>query len=484
MQIVTTTPLALFIFLAIIYLGPWRGLWLFFLTMPFGSSAAVNLAGLGSVSLTDSSIIALWLSLIGRGVSFPQLFGTLRAGQPGLWLLLLLVVTFVSGVFFPRVFSGQTDVFALVRIGGLGQIALRPLEPIGSNFGQIFRMTLSCLTFFVLATVFRKNGKFEEIHRAIIAATLVHAVLAFADVASYAVGLPDLLDIIRTANLNFLDNQKMFGVKRLSGGFPEPSSFSYYTIGLYAYWLKYWFSERSSRLGGLLLLVTSFMLLRSMSSEALVGIASFTILFLAWHFGSIAKRRKSTLVYVTLTMVLPFAIGICLLIYNLNPAIAQTLDLLIFSKLSSGSGIERMQWNTQALRNFFDTYGVGAGIGSVRASSWLFTCLGSFGVVGTGLYLTFIFQCIFAKPPQALSDTPAARVAAALQAALLAIFIQSLLTKPYPNLETPFFAMAGLAVGLLRHLTLSSRKAVPSPHRGKVRSGMDMTHLSKKRQGV
>ena len=457
MQILSTTPFALIIFIAIVVLGPWRGLWLLFLTMPFGSSAALNLSGLGSLSLTDAGILALWVSLIGRRISFGQLFGTLRQGQPGLFLFLLMIVTVISGLFFPRVFSGHTEVFSLVRMGGVAQIALRPLEPIGSNLGQIFRMLFSGSIFFVLATVFRKEGRHGEIHKALIIASVAHVLLAIADVGSYALGLPDLLDGMRTMNMMFLDNQMMFGVKRLSGGFPEPSSFSFYTVGLYAYWLKYWFSERTSRIGAIMVLLMAFLLLRSLASSALVGIACFTILFFAWHLGSIAKRKKATVVYIVLTMILPISFGLGVVVYNLNPAFATSLDTLIFSKLSSGSGIERMQWNTQALLNFFDTFGIGAGIGSVRASSWLFTSLGSFGVLGTGLYLAFIIQTFRARPPQTAADTGAANVVAALQSAMLAVFIQSLLTKPYPNLETPFFAMAGLAVGLTRHMVLTQR---------------------------
>jgi hypothetical protein len=459
MQIVTTTPFALIIFIGILVLGPWRGLWLFFLSMPFGSSAAINLAALGSLSVTDAGIIALWMSIIGRRISFGQLFGTLRLGQPGLALFLLLIVAVISGIFFPRVFSGQTEVFALVRMGGAAEIALRPLQPIGSNIGQIFRMLLSGSIFFVLATVFRKDGRYDEIHKALIVASVAHVVLAFMDVGSYAIGLPNLLDVIRTMNLNFLDNQTIFGVKRLSGGFPEPSSFSFYTVGLYAYWLKYWFSERTSRLGAIMVLLMAFLLLRSLASSALVGIACFTILFFAWHLGNIAKRKKATVVYIVLTMIMPISFGLGVVVYNLNPAFATSLDTLIFSKLSSGSGIERMQWNTQALQNFYDTFGIGAGIGSVRASSWLFTSLGSFGVLGTGLYLAFIIQTFRARPPLSAADTVAANVVTALQSAMLAVFIQSLLTKPSPNLETPFFAMAGLAVGLTRHMVLTQRAA-------------------------
>jgi hypothetical protein len=43
---------------------------------------------------------------------------------------------------------------------------------------------------------------------------------------------------------------------------------------------------------------------------------------------------------------------------------------LILSKPTSDSGVERASWNALALQNFFDTWGLGAGLGTNRSSSF------------------------------------------------------------------------------------------------------------------
>jgi hypothetical protein len=66
------------------------------------------------------------------------------------------------------------------------------------------------------------------------------------------------------------------------------------------------------------------------------------------------------------------------------------IDLLIFNKSASASGIERESWNTFALQNFFDSYGLGVGLGTVRSSSFPLALLSNVAVPGTVFYLLFI----------------------------------------------------------------------------------------------
>jgi hypothetical protein len=79
---------------------------------------------------------------------------------------------------------------------------------------------------------------------------------------------------------------------------------------------------------------------------------------------------------------------------SLDDAASQTVrnyfDLLIFNKSSSDSGIQRDSWNTFALQNFFDSWGFGVGLGTVRVSSFPLALLSNVGVPGTILYLLFV----------------------------------------------------------------------------------------------
>ncbi|MEP1765202.1 MAG: hypothetical protein ABJJ53_00900 [Sulfitobacter sp.] len=325
------------------------------------------------------------------------------------------------------------------------------------------RLIISASAFVLFATVFRKHAGNQHIIRAVTIASFLHIFLSVADLTSHAIGFPEALSYIRTSAANMLDNQIMLGIKRMSGGFPEPSSYSYYTIGLYAFWLTYWFRSKSSKGGGIMAIVMALLLIRSTSTSAFVCLGTFTALFFSAHFASIARNRHAFLTYLTIGFVTPICIAAFVLAYNFVPALQSLLDHILFDKASSASGVERMSWNTQALKNFYETYGLGTGIGSVRSSSWLTSTLGSMGIIGLGLFLWFIVQCFLTKSAPKDRNTQTTILAIALQNGAAGVFLQSLITKPYPNLEVPFFAMLGIAIGLLGYQARQSVAGAPAP---------------------
>jgi hypothetical protein len=73
------------------------------------------------------------------------------------------------------------------------------------------------------------------------------------------------------------------------------------------------------------------------------------------------------------------------------------LDQLIFSKSATSSGIERNSWNTTALQNFFDSYGIGVGLGTVRTSSFPVALLSNVGIPGTIFYVLFAMSAFLRR---------------------------------------------------------------------------------------
>jgi hypothetical protein len=71
----------------------------------------------------------------------------------------------------------------------------------------------------------------------------------------------------------------------------------------------------------------------------------------------------------------------------------------VMNKAGSSSGVERMGWNAQGVTNFLDTYGIGVGLGSIRASSFLVVVLANLGVVGVVCYGTFLARSILSPVP-------------------------------------------------------------------------------------
>ena len=63
--------------------------------------------------------------------------------------------------------------------------------------------------------------------------------------------------------------------------------------------------------------------------------------------------------------------------------VAEFAQATVLSKMQSSSGVERNSWNQQAWSNFRDSYGLGVGLGSARASGFALVLLSNVGLAGT-----------------------------------------------------------------------------------------------------
>jgi hypothetical protein len=219
-----------------------------------------------------------------------------------------------------------------------------------------------------------------------------------------------------------------------------------------------------------MLAATTVVLVRSTSSAAYVAVTAFLVTWGLWmtlvHLRAEAARR-SLRIFTTLLFS-----GWCVLLlifaaYQLADPVTAFLDRAIFNKLDSHSGVERMSWNAQAWQNFLDTRGMGAGLGSVRASNWLVASLGSIGVLGTILFFIFLVRVATAPTPNRTDGMRA--TIGGLKAACLALLMTALLASATPDLGLTFFALAGMATGLSRGAVIESRAAA-QPETGRVQA--------------
>jgi hypothetical protein len=267
--------------------------------------------------------------------------------------------------------------------------------------------------------------------------------------------------IIRNANYSLLADTEIVGFKRIVGSFIEASSFGAATLTYFAYTSRLWILGYKPRLTGILSGLGVVALIFSTSTTAYVGLA----LFLAFCFLDAAVRSLLFRVTEQMKLVLiwvPIVLAVVGLAIALNDSAATFVgnmaDTLILNKMSTQSGYERSAWNAQALQTFFDTYGFGAGNGSLRASTFPLAVLGSLGIVGAVLFGLFLIG-VFVNSRQSarlgvieLVNRDAAR------AACLATLISATVSGALTDLGLSFFAFAAMACSQPEKVSLRNAK--------------------------
>jgi len=453
MQFLTSTPLAIAMIGGLVALGLRRGLWLFFCMMPLGAAAAFNLPAVGNASfgIKELACIVLLGMMVAQPKGLDRAIGTLRMGQPGGIALLLFVYCVVSALFVPSVFAGMTEVFTIARSANTNGIRSIPLGPTAGNLTQLFTLSLSLAAFLAMATTSRTDPDPGRVERAMVWATGLNLALGLLDIGSAAVGAEALMDPLRTANYSILSEARIMGFKRMIGGFPEASSFGSFSMGLMGFWLHRYLVEPKSRRALAMLGIALFCVLRSTSSAAYVALVVFAVIYVAYaavtRMGTVLSKQ---IVVTAILGALLFWHAMILIYaaYELVEPVTAFLNESLFDKLGSDSGVERMSWNAQALRNLTDTWMVGAGLGSARASNWLLSSLGSIGLPGTALFVAFLIAVLRMEVRPQGSQTEF--VVSALKWGCVATLATEVLIASTPNLGVFFFAMAGLATGLAR----------------------------------
>jgi hypothetical protein len=265
------------------------------------------------------------------------------------------------------------------------------------------------------------------------------------DLVTFATNTGELMSFIRNSTYSIMSDTESAGFKRIVGSFVEASSFGYWTLGYFAFAITLWLHGVGGRLTLSLGILSFLALLFSTSTTAYVGLAGylavqFAIAFLSFLFGPI---RREMLIFMICA---PFMFVFVAIAIALNDAsyayFSELLNQFVLNKMSTSSGIERSRWNSQAIQNFVDTFGFGAGNGSVRASSFPVAVIGSLGILGAASYAMFLLSIWFRRKNPQPSGVPAMQIAA--RSACLAWLIAASASAGFIDLGLPFFAFAAL----------------------------------------
>jgi hypothetical protein len=445
-------PLGPIYFLAgllILWKGPKLGFYLFCPATLLGAAAAIKLPAMGGASIQPAHLLLgfLAISILWQPSLRQAALKSLVFPNAGFWFTLFVVYGCISAFFLPRIFANLTYVFSLARYDDVVGIQILPLAPRSSNITQAAYLIGNFVCFAVVAAYARMGGGLI-IARAIVVTAALCLVFAAADILTYATDTQDLLSFIRNANYRMLSDAEIGGFKRIVGSFSEAGAYSYAALGLYAFTLALWLEAYPLKYLGLLSALLLATILMSTSSTAYAAVLVFSLIVLLGCLSRSARgaATQRQISYIGWTfLVLPMVLMATMLLSGVWNTITTLFDATITNKLESQSGIERMLWNGQALVTFLDTAGLGAGVGSVRASSFIIALAASVGLPGAFLFGAFFYRLVRIPVAQANSRTAQTIVARAGGAACIALLIAATISAGGTDLGLFFSVAAGLA---------------------------------------
>jgi transposase len=422
-------------------------------SLAFGSLAIATLPAVGgAVVLLYVPLAGLFIASVMMQRSFwRDLARVFTVHWTPALMVLLLAYAVMSALIFPRLFAGQTTVFVPAQ----GVIVEAILRPVSGNLNQVGYFCVGIMSFFAVSVLLLRHHDFRSIKAGFLTFAALIAILGMVDLFGKASGAGDLLAPLRTATYALLINVQVEGFWRIVGGHPEASGFAAANLVALAFAFSYW-RATGSRPVLALWSVLLFLLVLSTSTTSYAGLAVLLlILGISWLWrlltGGLSRRDMALLVAAgigaaTVLAVFLFGDG------RLDPA-ARLIETTVLEKSTSGSGNERFYWNYKSWMAFLDTYGLGVGLGSSRASSSFIAILSQLGVVGALLFgLAFID---IARRPVRRSPEPAdadlVALCEALRSAGVAIIVAGAISSGAADPGILFYiTLAGLLVGRVR----------------------------------
>jgi hypothetical protein len=411
----------------------------------FGSAAAI-LVGPANIQPAHLLLGFVAAATLTRSREMAGVIESIHFPKPGFWLLFLVLYGVVSAVAAPRLLAGMTSIIPLGSSEYANTGSTVPLGPVSSNFTQSVYLIADLICFAIAAAIAATPAGFVAITGALLAYAAGNVLFAALDIGTYATGTQWLLGFMRNAQYTLHIDDDVGGLKRIVGSFPEASAFARSTLGILGFTGTLFLCGRNVVVTGTLAVISLVLVVLSTSSTGLAG----TPLVLLILYGTALARsgfHMNRPYSSAAVLCAPLVVIAAILMISLDDAASQTVrnyfDLLIFNKSSSDSGIQRDSWNTFALQNFFDSYGFGVGLGTVRVSSFPLALLSNVGVPGTILYLLFVATSLGRSLGTPRSFPADVRLAA--RNACLALIMGDALAAPTVEQGLLFYILAATA---------------------------------------
>jgi hypothetical protein len=296
-----------------------------------------------------------------------------------MWLWAFTAIGVVGAFLLPRLFDGT--VLAMPLRGSLDSGKAYPVSPSSGNAIQSIYLLLN-LAIFTLVSKFLSVGAVtpkEAINGIKVGAALSCAAGAYQVVAYYTGSYWPVEFFNSNIGVGQFPDQVVFGIKRISATFWEPSVLSFHFIGSIAMML---FGGAGVAIGILLLLV------QIMSTSSVGYLSLILICLLAPYFSTLPQKSKIKLLSGVLVIIVGFVLA------DLLFTSGTVTQKLLIEKGESSSGVNRSLANHLAAQTLLDSSFVGVGVGSTRASSLLFTMLATTGLPGLLCFSGFFYTLI------------------------------------------------------------------------------------------
>ncbi|HET8933384.1 MAG TPA: hypothetical protein VFN67_08100 [Polyangiales bacterium] len=370
----------------------------------FGATAALTLPN-GAV-ITPSNLFLPFLLLRAFGENHGSQY-IKRVPAAGVWLGLAALVGIVVAAFIPRFFQGELVVLTVDRQGVGSRPALYPLQPVSTNFTQSVYAVGGVAAFLAFRALLERRGRITSFRDAALLLCALDCAAGVLNLAEFHLGLPSLLSYVRNAYAVFDTYAGYGGLMRIHGTFSEASAYAAFTLPLFAFSFYLWLHGVRALYTGTLAATSGTLLLISTSATAYVGIIMYaTMLVFCLIYRSYVRGHMPRLGLILAGALLALVLvgSLFVLETRFGERISDYMSVTLLNKLDSSSGNERSLWNRHAWHNFLDTYGVGVGLGTARASSYALVLLSNLGAIGTVFYLMFLASILRKPDPEPNAD--------------------------------------------------------------------------------
>ncbi|MBZ9677693.1 hypothetical protein [Mesorhizobium sp. ES1-1] len=430
-------------------------------SLAFGATAIGTIGSLGGSSpliFTFFNILLIGTALARRGIW--RQIGIAFSHIGATWIVSALMIYVTLGaLLFPRLFEGQTSAFVASRTGrGVYEAAL---APVSANISQTGYFVLAGLTFLAVCVLVQREGTLTDIKRGYFLWFILHVSMGMLDLLGKLAGAGDVLAPIRTANYSMLTDVTEAGFFRIAGAFSEASAFGGVSLSGLAFTYTYWTKTGSKFALGLGALLFCLLLL-STSSTAYVGLAIISLPVVLSIARSLASGRLRSEEALLLTLLMPLLL-LCMAVILFYPhfldPVAQLVDNTLVNKVTSTSGQERSYWNYKSLQSFFDTGGLGVGLGSSRASSWPIALLSQLGLFGTVIMTVLLAMLMRGLKGSSFVDAEVDAIASSSRACALSSLVAGSLASGSPDPGIVFYIPLAVILAS-RRLPVKDNRAV------------------------